>query len=366
MNKLNIFLLIALLTIIYSCGNGKNKSNEQKTDSLATKAEKVKNVQPQNQEKLSVNKQDEPKITLTVQNNDLINLKFAPDSNNTKVKIVSGKRDTTFTLGTDYVDIKYLSGDTTMIIYGNITRFDCSGGRSQYYDIESNIIALDVSKNTMLKSLSCIDNELKTLDISKNTELEELSCSGNMLEQLDISKNIALKTLYCGSNQLKSLNTSNNIALEYLICDENSIKNLDISKNTLLKELNCGNNELTKLNIANNKLLLRLNCAGNKISNIDVSANTLLNDFQVSRNEQLNVIDLSKNKVLLYLYWRGELTSSDIDKILEVLPDRSGLEEKGTFMVSEGRFNGIVSSSQQEKANKKNWKIKEAIESGLL
>ncbi len=40
MNKLSILLAIALMAIIYSCGNGKNGSNEQKADSLVTETTK--------------------------------------------------------------------------------------------------------------------------------------------------------------------------------------------------------------------------------------------------------------------------------------------------------------------------------------
>jgi len=39
------------------------------------------------------------------------------------------------------------------------------------------ILALvDVSKNTALTELSCIDNQLKSLDVSKNTALTDLNC----------------------------------------------------------------------------------------------------------------------------------------------------------------------------------------------
>ncbi len=44
MKKLSIFLTIALMAIIYSCGNSEKGSNEQVTDSLATEtAEQVQN-----------------------------------------------------------------------------------------------------------------------------------------------------------------------------------------------------------------------------------------------------------------------------------------------------------------------------------
>ncbi len=58
MKKISIFLTIALVAIIYSCGNGKQGSNEQKADSLATENTK----QVQNQAQPSMTEQEKAEL----------------------------------------------------------------------------------------------------------------------------------------------------------------------------------------------------------------------------------------------------------------------------------------------------------------
>jgi len=41
------------------------------------------------------------------------------------------------------------------------------------------LTALDISKNTALTYLWCMENRLTSLDVSNNTKLEELSCDYN-------------------------------------------------------------------------------------------------------------------------------------------------------------------------------------------
>ncbi len=56
MKKLSILAAIALMAIIYSCGNGGNRSNEQNTDSVAT-ARQANNEQSQKGEQPSMTEQ---------------------------------------------------------------------------------------------------------------------------------------------------------------------------------------------------------------------------------------------------------------------------------------------------------------------
>ena len=62
---------------------------------------------------------------------------------------------------------------------------------------------MDVSKNAMLKRLSCNDNQLTSINISGHTALEVLQCKGNNLAGLDVSGCPALNELICMSNQIK-------------------------------------------------------------------------------------------------------------------------------------------------------------------
>ncbi len=274
MKKISIFLTIALMAIIYSCGNSENGSNEQNSDSLVTEtAEQVDN---------------ESQITLTVKSGEVIKLEFSADEKNTQVKIVSGERDTSFVIGEDYTEIKYLSDDNTMTIYGNITKFYCDRNYT-------NLTGLDVSKNTNLEFLYCVYNNIKTLNIGQNKVITTIQCMQNQLTQLDVSNNKSLKTLYCG---------------------ENDIISIDLSKNTLLENLSISIRKTATLNI-----------------------------------------DLRQNKKLKSLDINGDVTSSDVDKLLDFLPDRSRQEKEGLFIITFKGNQGIMNSSIKEKSKNKNWDI---------
>ena len=122
----------------------------------------------------------------------------------------------------------------------------------------NNLTEIDLSKNTMLKRLSCAHNQLTALDVSKNIALESLSCGANQLNSLDLSKNSALKSLSCNNNHLSALDVSNNIELEELLCPDNQLTTLDVRNNPALKMLLCANNHLTELDLRNNSLLSRV------------------------------------------------------------------------------------------------------------
>ena len=135
-------------------------------------------------------------ITLTVAKDSAIKLKFKAAAAGTPVKIVSGSRDTTFTVDNDWMThyVKYKSDGTTMTVYGTITGFICDGNGD-------NLTAIDPSHNTQLKRLGCSSNKLTSLDISENTQLEELNCSRNNISNLDVSHNTQLTELYCYDNK---------------------------------------------------------------------------------------------------------------------------------------------------------------------
>lgn len=150
------------------------------------------------------------------------------------------------------VDTKDISSLVGIEHFINLEILDCSlKWRSvlveeviHYYDSEENEIsskltALDVSKNTELRYLSCTDNQLTVLDISKNTALVNLDCSYNQLTVLDVSKNTALTGLSCPFNKLTALDVSKNTALTDLFCLKNQLTSLDISNNDALIWLTC-------------------------------------------------------------------------------------------------------------------------------
>ena len=119
---------------------------------------------------------------------------------------------------------------------------------------------------TALNSLYCSQNKLTALDVSKNTALRQLSCDGNrQLATLIVSQNTALTDLNCNTNQLTTLDLSKNTELKTLECNNNQLTTLDVSKNTELTTLSCYSNQLTTLDVSKNTKLVNLYCYRNQI-----------------------------------------------------------------------------------------------------
>ena len=253
-------------------------------------------------------------ITLTVENGEAIRLDFLAAADGTPVRIVSGSNTQDITAGTDWKGTaSYTAGSTTMKVYGDIISFDCSSNITK-------VTAIDVSKNTQLKTLYCSYNTLSSLDVSHNTQLTMLNCSNNSLNSLDISQNTQLTKLYCYDNQLTSLDVSKNTQLEMLDCSHNNLNSLDVSKNTQLKELSCYSNSLSNLDVSNNTQLTKLSCYDNQLS------------------------------------------TAALDSIYCALPDRTGVEAgKIVPIVNASSSNAaIVKATTKSNATSKNWKVQYA------
>ena len=203
-------------------------------------------------------------ITLTVQKDSAIKLDFKAAAYGTPIRIVSGSNTQDITVNTSWYNGNWPSTYTvtadasTMTVYGDLMVFDCSKNGT-------NLTALDLSENTLLKDLSCLYNKLTTLDVSQNTQLKDLSCSYNQLTTLDVSQNTQLTELDCSDNKLSSLDISKNTLLDKLYCIGNNLSSLDVSNNTQLKRLYCFANYLTSLNVSNTQLEL-LYCYNNNFS----------------------------------------------------------------------------------------------------
>ena len=179
----------------------------------------------------------------------------------------------------------------------------------------TNIMTLDVSKNTALTYLDCSGTGITELDVSKNTALTYLECYGTGITELDVSKNTALTYLYCNNTGITELDVSNNTALTYLRCSSTGITELDVSKNTALISLNCDNTGITELDVSNNTALTNLDCYNTGITELDVSYNTALTSLDCSQNSKLISMDVSKNTALTSLYcYNTGITELDVSK----------------------------------------------------
>ncbi len=179
-------------------------------------------------------------ITLTVKQGKDISLNIAADAEDTPVKVVNGNEVSHFVIGTNSVNKVYTAGSTTMTIYGDVEKFDCS----LHNFTSNNVTGVDLSHNTALTMLNCYYNDIESLDVSGCTALTELYCAHNKIESLDVSGCTALTTLSCGNNRIESLDVSGCTALTTLSCGNNRIESLNVSACTALTELDCYGNPL--------------------------------------------------------------------------------------------------------------------------
>ena len=147
-----------------------------------------------------------------------------------------------------------------------VTLSDCLVGTYHsrtYADTTSHSITIAGDSITYLSS---VVNKLTALDVSKNSSLKTLICYMNDLTVLDVGKNRALEDLWCSANQLTFLNVSNCKALKHLSCENNQLTVLDVSHSGALQNLWCQSNQLTVLDVSNNLMLSELLLSSNQFS----------------------------------------------------------------------------------------------------
>ena len=171
--------------------------------------------------------------------NNMESFDFKGDSTNTKIKIISGWREVTKTIGADWAWSSYdfyLVTDTIRI-YGNIK-------------------GVDIGYNTLKKVVDCDDN----------TEVEEIYARG-VLENLNISNCTKLKYFFCGACNFASINLSQLTELEYFSIGGNlNISYLDLSNQKKLNTLLCENTTLKSLDLRGLPDLKTIYCYDTKIS----------------------------------------------------------------------------------------------------
>lgn len=136
------------------------------------------------------------------------------------------------------INVQVPTDATEIVIYGNVSNFNCSGNR---------------------------DN-LTGVAINDNPELFSLDCSANAIGNLYLDNNNLL-TLICGSTKIGYLDVSMNTNLFSLWCDSTNISSLDLRYNDQLQMLNLSANpKLTRLNIEGADQLLRIAIDGCRFS----------------------------------------------------------------------------------------------------
>ena len=84
----------------------------------------------------------------------------------------------------------------------NLEKLSCCGSRVGSGKLKDSI---DVSKNTLLTTLRCDNNQIKTLDLSNTPIIDTLSISGNLFDQIDISQYSRMTYLDCRNNPVDTI-----------------------------------------------------------------------------------------------------------------------------------------------------------------
>ena len=186
----------------------------------------------------------------------------------------------------------------------------------------NHIAGIDLSRNTALEHINCMDCGLEGLNLQNNTVLKKLYCNnsgaayissytllrvtresddiygplyGEPYYDADDDGTAVTSYGYLGDdgiittytyrqesfitiwNRLQSLDLSSNTALEHVYCSSCDIEYIDVSGCPALLWLDCSINRIANLDVSNNTALEELSCNNNLLTNLDVSRNTALN-----------------------------------------------------------------------------------------
>ncbi|CAL2055200.1 hypothetical protein [Tenacibaculum sp. 190524A05c] len=146
-----------------------------------------------------------------------------------------------------------------------------------------------------LTSLNCRVNSLTALDVTKNTLLKTLTADGNSITSIDLSNNTDLEILNLAGSNLTSIDLTNNTSLRKLLLNGNGgLTSLDISKNTKLVEFKAYATNITALDFSVHPDIETLECYGTQISTINLSNSPDLRVLRVD-NTNITALDLSNN-----------------------------------------------------------------------
>ncbi len=135
---------------------------------------------------------------------------------------------------------------------------------------------------TWLRDLSCANNQITSLDLSQNTMLRTLTIYGNPLTSLKVTED--LEALLCAEQDLAPLNISRFTKLKLLRIEQINLQSIDLSCYPELDRLSLIATNLSALDLSNNPKLKELDCSNNKLTALDFSNNPLINKISCSRN----------------------------------------------------------------------------------
>lgn len=208
-----------------------------------------------------------------------------------------------------YMDLTAYPGIKSLVGIGKLTALQvvyCGG-------LDLSLSGLDVSKNTALRELYCVNDKLVALDVSNNRELRILQCYNNSLIYLNVDRNTKLQELECSGNKLVKLDLRNNTALRHLGCGGNLLITLDLTHNTALEELLCGDNQLISISLPKSDTLWELSCPDNSnLFELDLTGSTGLKRLFCQKTG-IDKVDIHTCPHLVKAYTKGKKSQSQND-----------------------------------------------------
>ncbi len=166
----------------------------------------------------------------------------------------------------------------------------------------NNLTALDVTQNTLLKTLTADSNSINAIDLSNNTVLEILNLAGSNLTALDLTNNTSLrKLLVNGNGGLTSLDLSNNTKLVEFKAYSTNITSFNFSVHSDLETVECYGTPISSVNFSNNPELQVIRVENTNITELDLSNNPNIETLRVN-DTGIQTLDLSKQTALKNLY----------------------------------------------------------------
>lgn len=115
----------------------------------------------------------------------------------------------------------------------NLSVLDCRGSSAG----KGGLHEVDISRNPLLDTFLCANNQLTELDLSEAELLIQLDCRGNQLTQLDLSSCFRLTDLNCSGNSIDALDVTRTPYLRRLAINDNPLETIDVSYCTELNRL---------------------------------------------------------------------------------------------------------------------------------
>ena len=191
----------------------------------------------------------------------------------------------------------------------NLHNLDIKKSGIKNITLSEGINIIDLSNNKIeeiiipssVRSLTLNNNKISNIDVRNNTNLTVLDLLNNLLEDIDVRNNPNLSILRFGLKTEKdTIDFNNNPKLKEVLIEGNEngkIKSLDFSNKPNLYALTLKNLGITNLNIENNIGLGQIFLENNNLNTIDLSKHKNILYAELNNNNTQNMKLPNKNRV---------------------------------------------------------------------